>query len=66
MLTKTYFRRKLAQACGLGLVLCAAAACAPQQNVLTKEESADAPKRNYGDELKNFLVNLADWSKKHR
>ena len=41
MLTKTYFRRKLAQACGLGLVLCAAAACAPQQNVLTKEEIAD-------------------------
>ena len=31
-----------------------------------KEESADAPNRNYGDELKNFLVNLADWSKKHR
>ena len=41
MLTKTYFRRKLAQACGLGLVLCAAAACAPQQNVLTKEAIAD-------------------------
>ena len=41
MLTKTYFRRKLAQACGLGLVLCAAAACAPQQNVRTKEEIAD-------------------------
>ena len=41
MLTKTYFRRKLAQACGLGLVLFAAVACAPQQNVLTKEEVAD-------------------------
>ena len=41
MLTKTYFRRKLAQACGLGLVLSAAVACAPQQNVLTKEEVAD-------------------------
>ena len=41
MLTKTYFRRKLAQACGLGLVLIAAVACAPQQNELTKEEVAD-------------------------
>lgn len=31
-----------------------------------KEESAEATDRNYGDELKSFLVNLADWSKKHR
>ena len=31
-----------------------------------KEESADAPEHNYGDELKSFLENLADWSKKHR